>query len=478
MACTQENAMATDESTGDHRGSRPSSHDMDLSGDDHVPKVPQFPAQNPRVCVCVCNRPPESNEFVARAGAQAVHHHEAAGEVDRGRAQALPGGPAAARPRLAPHISYEERVQFQAEFGFTQVLIQQYKDEWFNKRIKATHQRPKQASEFTANGDVKEGSCTGSATSVLKLFGKKVVVNDSFQKPNTSTGNPQNGGDVGTEASDDTTTQGSRNLPSGGATEGSSWSPWPSSMQQFVYFVPQPDGFATQSAVPWFGTLPGATFYQQAVAPNQHQHQRHRSETADHKFMQREGSWTGSNTGPGSAAHNSDAADSRGRGNSSESDKTLVPRLTKCESSVSVSLQRGFMSYKRCAAESESLRSEAPREETNVGRSDYPSCWFCLSNIIIFAWKLVLPYAQCCWGGTNRASAAAAAAQVRYATERRRSCGALPKRGGGQLRRVTGRRLDTFSENPCHAKVAISTCASRRGASKPAVPVRLCSPTM
>lgn len=43
-ACLQENAMATDESTADHRGSRPSSHDMDLSGDDHVPKVPQFPA--------------------------------------------------------------------------------------------------------------------------------------------------------------------------------------------------------------------------------------------------------------------------------------------------------------------------------------------------------------------------------------------------------------------------------------------------
>ncbi|KAI4983764.1 hypothetical protein ZWY2020_025630 [Hordeum vulgare] len=112
------------------------------------------------------------------------------------------------------------------------------------------------ASEFTANGDAKRGSCTGSESSILKLFGKKVVVNDTYQKPNTSTDNLQNGRDVGTEASDDTTTQGSRNLPSGGATEGSSWTPWPSSMQQFVYFVPQPDGFATQSAmVPWFGTL-------------------------------------------------------------------------------------------------------------------------------------------------------------------------------------------------------------------------------
>lgn len=52
--CLQENAMATDENTADHRRNRPSSHDMDLSGDDHVPKVLQFPAQNPRA---VCNRP-------------------------------------------------------------------------------------------------------------------------------------------------------------------------------------------------------------------------------------------------------------------------------------------------------------------------------------------------------------------------------------------------------------------------------------
>ena len=168
------------------------------------------------------------------------------------------------------------------------------------------------------------------------------------------------------EAAADTTTQGSRNLPSAGAAEGSSWNPWTTSMQQIVYFVPQPDGFTTQAAVPWFGyngTLPGAMFYQQAVASNQHHS--HHSEAADHKFMKREGSWTGSNTGPGSAAQNSDATDSRGRGNSSESDTTPLPRLTKCESSVSVSLKRGFMPYKRCAAESESLRSEAPREEAD-----------------------------------------------------------------------------------------------------------------
>ncbi|KAK1619022.1 hypothetical protein QYE76_024539 [Lolium multiflorum] len=223
-------------------------------------------------------------------------------------------------------------------------------------------------SEYTGNSDVKGVPCpAGSETSVLKLFGKSVTVKDSYQKPKASTGNPQNGGDLETEAAaDDTTTQGSRNLPSAGAAGGSSWNPWPSNMQQFVYFVPQSDSFTTQSAMPWFsynGALPGAMFYQQAVASSQHHS--HRSEAADHKIMQREGSWTGSNTGTGSAAQNSDATDSRGRGNSSESDTTPLPRLTKCESSVSVSLQRGFVPYKRCTAESESLRSEAPREEAD-----------------------------------------------------------------------------------------------------------------
>ncbi|XP_044951312.1 protein REVEILLE 1-like [Hordeum vulgare subsp. vulgare] len=441
MACTQlqeKAAMATDESTADHRRNRPSSHDMDLSGDDHVPKARKpytITKQREKWTEEEHKRFLEALQLHGRAWRRIQEHigtktavqirshaQKFFSKVTRESSGSSSGSGAAAatptaaiqipppRPKRKPAHPYPRkaddgkhvqgltrlerppvRMCEQEEGSPTSVLtasrVEASGGGFSNNSSSSRSPAPSaagslygssvdrgdgclspntkfQASEFTANGDAKEGSCTGSETSVLKLFGKKVVVNDTYQKPNTSTGNLQNGGDVGTEASDDTTTQGSRNLPSGGATEGSSWTPWPSSMQQFVYFVPQPDGFTTQSAmVPWFGTLPGAMFYQQAVAPNQHQ--RHRSETADNKFMQREGSWTGSNTGPGSAVHNSDAADSRGRGNSSESDKTPLPRLTKCESSVSVSLQRGFMPYKRCSAESESLRSEAPREETD-----------------------------------------------------------------------------------------------------------------
>jgi len=111
--------MATDETavadrTGggtavDHRKDPLDPRDMDLSGEEHVPKVQQrrvaaASSQNlcaiPRVLTLFLPRLPD------RPGAEAVHDHEAAGEVDGGRAPAVPGGPAAARSRLAPHPRY------------------------------------------------------------------------------------------------------------------------------------------------------------------------------------------------------------------------------------------------------------------------------------------------------------------------------------------------------------------------------------
>ncbi|XP_062222419.1 protein REVEILLE 1-like [Phragmites australis] len=222
------------------------------------------------------------------------------------------------------------------------------------------------APNTKALGDTNEVSCIASEASVFKLFGKKVAVKDSYE-------HLQNSRDLKMDDSPSSVTQATRNSFPFVSAEGNSWNPWPSSMQQLMYFLPQPDGFIAQTVVPWLGyngSLPCALFYPQAVALNQQQHQP--SETLDHKGMQREGSWTGSNTASSvvpaaSAAQNSDAAESHGgQENTSESDTApAVPWLTECLSSASFS-RRGFVPYKRCAAKSEAVpRSVAPGEEAD-----------------------------------------------------------------------------------------------------------------
>ncbi|XP_040376919.1 protein CCA1-like [Oryza brachyantha] len=225
--------------------------------------------------------------------------------------------------------------------------------------------------------DAKKAS---SVASVFRLFGKSVAVKDSEKEPNTHSGHQQSGRNIAACASAERAARST--LPCFAAAEGSSSNPWPSSMQQFLYFLPRSDGFAAQPVMPWFsynGSLPCALFYPQAAAPNLLCH-RDSEEGAEFRASQREGSLTGSNTAssvvlgsapaPAAAAQNSDGAESRGQGNSRDSDAAAVasPRLAKCESSASVTvLQRGFVPYKRCAAESELLpRSEAPGGEEAV----------------------------------------------------------------------------------------------------------------
>uniref|UniRef100_A0A0E0IHB9 Uncharacterized protein n=1 Tax=Oryza nivara TaxID=4536 RepID=A0A0E0IHB9_ORYNI len=223
-----------------------------------------------------------------------------------------------------------------------------------------------------ATTDAKEAS---SEASVFRLFGKSVVVKDSDQL------HLLNGSNIATSGSVERAT---RNIlvPSfAAAPEGSSSNPWPSSMQQFLYFLPRSDGFAAQPVMPWFsynGSLPCALFYPAAAAAAANQQCHRDSEGVEFRVSQREGSLTGSNTASSvvlgssaavpaaaAAAQNSDVAESRGQGNSREA--AASPRLTKCESSASVTLlQRGFMPYKRCAAESELLRSEAAGGEEAV----------------------------------------------------------------------------------------------------------------
>ncbi|PAN07633.1 hypothetical protein PAHAL_1G351000 [Panicum hallii] len=204
-------------------------------------------------------------------------------------------------------------------------------------------------------GDAKEA---GTEAPVFKLFGKKVVVKDSY-------GHPESGRDLKIGAS-----------PAIVAAGGSSWNPWPGAVQQLMCFVPQPDGFAAQSVVPWLaynGSLPCALFYPQAAPSAQQLHQT--SEPPDHKRTQREGSRTGSNTASSAvpAAQNSDATESHGPGQETTSESGAVPpaaaavpvpRLARCASSASFS-RRGFVPHKRCAAESEAPRPVAAGEEAD-----------------------------------------------------------------------------------------------------------------
>ncbi|KAF8729225.1 hypothetical protein HU200_017809 [Digitaria exilis] len=223
-------------------------------------------------------------------------------------------------------------------------------------------------------GDAREVSCIPTEAPAFKLFGKKVLVKNSNEELK------KDGGLKLDNASSNSVAQATRNGIPLGAAGGGSWNQWPSDsvqVQQVMYFLPQPDGFAAQSVVPWLaaynGRLPCALFYPQQAVPSAHQqHLQQPSEPLDQKRMQREGSLTGSNT-PGSsavpaAAQSSDAAESHGHGqeNASQSGTVLlpaaVPRLTKCASSASFSGRRAFVPYNRCAAE-----REAPRPPVVVG---------------------------------------------------------------------------------------------------------------
>jgi hypothetical protein len=214
--------------------------------------------------------------------------------------------------------------------------------------------------KFQAFGDAK--GCTGSDASVFKLFGKRVALKDSYQ-------HLQNGRNLEMDSSPTFVTQATRNaVPSAGAN---SWNPWPANMQQVMYFLPGPDGFPAQSVLPWLGyngSLPCSLFYPQAVASNQQQQHQHHQPSVSPE--QGEGSLTGSNSAvnvtPASAAQNSDAVESLAeQGNASEIVREpAVKRLSKCPSSAST-IRRGFMPYKRCAAQSDAPLSVAPREEAD-----------------------------------------------------------------------------------------------------------------
>ncbi|XP_008676827.1 uncharacterized isoform X3 [Zea mays] len=193
--------------------------------------------------------------------------------------------------------------------------------------------------------DAHEVSRLGSGAPVVKLFGNKVVVVKVK--------------DLETDTPPASVAEAARNgSPTNGAAGASSWKPWP----ELTCLVPRRDGFAAQPIV----SPPCAVFYYPQASAQEHQQA---SEPLDHRRAQREGS-----SPTGSSVASSAAAESRhGPGQENASDgyaalRAAIPRPTKRASSASFG-GRGFVPYKRCAAESEAARpvalALAPGEEAD-----------------------------------------------------------------------------------------------------------------
>uniref|UniRef100_A0A0D9W8M4 Uncharacterized protein n=1 Tax=Leersia perrieri TaxID=77586 RepID=A0A0D9W8M4_9ORYZ len=222
---------------------------------------------------------------------------------------------------------------------------------------------PAKFEEDKGNGNCKEFTCDRSGAQVLRLFGKRVMVNDLHQISTPDAENMQTVADMEVDASAETPTSGTGKFSSHGAGEASTWNPWLTNTHQFLYYLPHGQFFFIHSALPCFSYHnEGAPFPQlsnsQVVAPNQ-QHQHQTSE--DHKHMQREGSWAESNTVsssvPETTTHNSETTESYRH--ESRNDDVMVPIPgSNCK--------RGFVPYKRCVAESKKLlKSQVSQEEAD-----------------------------------------------------------------------------------------------------------------
>uniref|UniRef100_A0A0A8ZH27 Uncharacterized protein n=1 Tax=Arundo donax TaxID=35708 RepID=A0A0A8ZH27_ARUDO len=169
------------------------------------------------------------------------------------------------------------------------------------------------------------------------------------------------------DASAETPTSGSGKFSSYGAAEASTWSPWLTGTQQFMYYLPQGEVFSVHSACQYFsydnGTISCAVLNPESVASNKQQnHQLYQA--ADPKFMREEGYWTESITTSSSVPEttkNSDSIESI-QVNDNEDAVVCIHGSRKRVSPTPVRL-RGFVPYKKCTAESDMLQSQAPDEE-------------------------------------------------------------------------------------------------------------------
>ncbi|KAL6843683.1 hypothetical protein ACP4OV_026254 [Aristida adscensionis] len=184
---------------------------------------------------------------------------------------------------------------------------------------------------------LKDVTCGMPDGPVLRLFGKRVVVNDLHQQPNSNTGNIEPATDMELDASSETETSVTEGFSSQVAAEANTWSPWLIGRQQFMFYLPQGEFLAVHSANPFFsydnGSRPGRVLNPQVVASNRQQHQQ-QSQAAHCQSMREEGSWTESNITSNSVPETTQNSDS-------------VESLQASPAPVCV---RGFMPYKKCGA--------------------------------------------------------------------------------------------------------------------------------
>jgi hypothetical protein len=203
---------------------------------------------------------------------------------------------------------------------------------------------------------------------VLRLFGKRVVVNNLHEQPISNTANLQHVADMELDSSAETPTSGTGKVPSHGAEEAKKWSPWLTGTQQFMYYLPQGEVLSFHSACQFLNYGNGSISYRvlspQTVTSDKQQHQP--SQPADCKFTRAEGSWTESmttsNSVPETTPQSSESVEST-QVNSNEDEVITVPGSRKY--STAPAYLQGFMPYKKCTAQSKMLQALVPGEEAD-----------------------------------------------------------------------------------------------------------------
>lgn len=210
-----------------------------------------------------------------------------------------------------------------------------------------------------------DAACEIPEGPVLRLFGKRVVVNNLDQQPSSNTGSLQHVADMELDASAETPTSGTGKLSSQVTEEAKTWCLWLIGTQQFMYYLPQGEVFSMHPACQFLNYGNGSISYTVLNAQTVKQ-QNQPSQVPDCKVTRAEGSPTESITTSSSVAEtiqNSDSIESTKVNN--DEDKVIpVPGSRKCASTVPASL-RGFVPYKKCTAQSKMLQTEAPGEEAD-----------------------------------------------------------------------------------------------------------------